>query len=187
MEDKKADRRTARTQKAIKSAFLSLLAENELSKITVREIADSADVNRATFYKHYLDVYDLYDKVEQEILIDWSTLILDLVELESSDFFRGLVSYISDNRDVFRMVFSPNSPVELRVKLYRALEGLFKQMTSEEIDTDIRDDRLTFMTCYRAQGCLSVLSKWVAEGFRQPEKLIIQIITELDSNTASII
>ncbi|MBQ6456167.1 MAG: TetR family transcriptional regulator [Mogibacterium sp.] len=62
MEEKKTDRRTAKTQKAITNAFTALLAKKELDKITVREIAEIADINRATFYKHYLDVYDLYDR-----------------------------------------------------------------------------------------------------------------------------
>ena len=187
MEEKKTDRRTAKTQKAITNAFTALLAKKELDKITVREIAESADINRATFYKHYLDVYDLYDKVEQEILVDWSMLILRLQELATEDFFSCLVGYVSANRNVFRMIFSPNAPVALQVKLYRTLEGLFKQMASERIGAQLRDEKLSFQTCYRCQGCLSVLNKWVNDDFRQSEDLIVKIISELDANTAKIL
>ena len=128
MEEKKTDRRTKRTRKAIIGAFAALLMEKPLNRITVQEITDMADINRATFYKHYLDVYDLYDKVEQEILVEWSLLILQLEELETKDFFRRMIDYIDDNRDIFTMIFSPNSPSEIRVKVYKALEGLFKHM-----------------------------------------------------------
>ena len=68
MSEKKTDRRTLKTRRAIWDAFAELLSEKELQKITVQEIADKADVNRVTFYKHYLDVYDvydLYDKIEE--------------------------------------------------------------------------------------------------------------------------
>ena len=187
MEEKKADRRTAKTQKAIINAFASLLAEKELNKITVREISDRADINRATFYKHYLDVYDLYERVEKDILIEWSSLILQLEELEAEEFFKCLVSYISGNRDIFKMVFSPNAPSLLRMKLYRSFEGLFKQLMSEALDTNLSDERLSFMSCYSAQGCLALLSKWISEGFVQSDDLIVQIMTELDSNTEKII
>lgn len=44
--------------------------------ITVQEIADKADVNRVTFCKHYLDVYDLYDKVGEELLVEMGLMIL---------------------------------------------------------------------------------------------------------------
>jgi len=61
----------------------------------VQEIADQADVNRVTFYKHYLDVYDLYDKLEEEILIELGMLILQLDELRSEEFFSCLIAYKS--------------------------------------------------------------------------------------------
>ena len=61
MEEKKTDRRTLKTRKAICEALMGFLTEKELNKVTVQEISDKADINRATFYKHYLDVYDLYD------------------------------------------------------------------------------------------------------------------------------
>ena len=47
----------------------------------MQEIADLADVNRVTFYKHYLDVYDLYDKIEEEVLLEIGELMLQLEEL----------------------------------------------------------------------------------------------------------
>ena len=69
MGEKKTDRRTLKTRKAICDALAQLLYEKELRKVTVQEIADLADVNRVTFYKHYLDVYDLYEKIEKEVLV----------------------------------------------------------------------------------------------------------------------
>lgn len=187
MEEKKNDRRRARTEKAIQSSFIALLAEKKLEKITVQEIADRADINRSTFYNHYLDVYDLYDKVEQDILVEWSMLILKLEEYEPEASFAGLVEHLSDNRDVFTMVFSPNTPGQLRSKIYKALEGLFKQLAAEKHDTDIKDDRLDYLTRYRSRGCISVLDKWVNDGFVQSKEFIIKLMSELDSNMDKII
>lgn len=76
MDEKKTDRRTQKTRKAIYAALMELLTQKELHKVTVQEISDTADINRATFYKHFLDVYDLYDQLEQEILIEWGMLVL---------------------------------------------------------------------------------------------------------------
>ena len=50
--EKKQDRRVQRTKKSIRNAFLQLLAEKELEKISVKEIADSADVDRKTVYNY---------------------------------------------------------------------------------------------------------------------------------------
>jgi AcrR family transcriptional regulator len=53
------DRRTRRTRHALQNALLSLAEEKDLESITVQEITDRADINRATFYQHYRDKDDL--------------------------------------------------------------------------------------------------------------------------------
>ena len=62
------DARVRYTKMVIKDAFISLLKEKPLNKITVKEICGLAEINRATFYKHYCDPFDLLEKMEQEIL-----------------------------------------------------------------------------------------------------------------------
>lgn len=53
------DPRVKRTRLLIQNALVSLLGETEFESITVQEIAERATVNRATFYAHYEDKYDL--------------------------------------------------------------------------------------------------------------------------------
>lgn len=58
----KTDRRILRTKKAINRAFLELFTEKEFDRITINDISVWADVNRGTFYLHYMDKYDLLDQ-----------------------------------------------------------------------------------------------------------------------------
>ena len=187
MAEKRTDRRTLKTRKALCGALAELLTEKELHKVTVQEIADKADVNRVTFYKHYLDVYDLYDKMEQEVLVELGLLVLRLEELPPEKFFTSLIDYIYENRPVFGMIFSPNSTGQLREKFARCLEGMFRQIEAEKQNTDPNGDRLRFQTCYRAQGCIAVMSRWVQDGFAEPKELIVKLISELDTNTRKLI
>ena len=55
------DRRTKYTKNIIKETFIDLLSEKDISKVSVSEICKIADINRATFYRYYLDVFDLLD------------------------------------------------------------------------------------------------------------------------------
>jgi len=186
MEEKKTDRRTLKTKKAIYNAFMDLLTEKELHKVTVQEISDIADINRATFYKHFLDVYDLYDKLEEEILIEWGMLVLKLQELRTKDFFDSLVGYVDKNRNVFKMVFSSKAPGELRIKFEKILEGLLQKIEAEKKGAKLKDIKLSYQTCYRAQGCIAVLSRWVDEGSDQPKEFIVKVLAELDANTEKV-
>lgn len=56
------DRRAIKSREAIVQAFLYLLPRKGFDKLTVREIADQAQLNRVTFYQHYKDKYDLLEQ-----------------------------------------------------------------------------------------------------------------------------
>ncbi len=70
MKSKNADRRVKYTKMVIKNSLVKFLKEKPISKITVKEICEDADINRATFYAHYTDQYDLLQRIENEIIDD---------------------------------------------------------------------------------------------------------------------
>lgn len=59
-----ADKRIEKTKLLIKKTFLDLAKTTDINKITVKAICDRANINRGTFYYHYLDVIDLIEKLE---------------------------------------------------------------------------------------------------------------------------
>ena len=187
MSEKKPDRRTLKTRKAICDAFAELLTKKELHKITVQEISDKADVNRVTFYNHYLDVYDLYDKIEADVLVELGLLILRLDDIRSDEFFSCLIGYIDENKSIFKMMFSPNGTNKLREKFSKLMEGLFRKIICEKKNTDISDNRIEYLSCYRTQGCIAIIEKWVAGGLSEPKEFIIKTVSVLDDNTEKLI
>ncbi|CAM3367006.1 TetR/AcrR family transcriptional regulator [Paenibacillus taichungensis] len=59
----KMDRRSLKSQEAIKKAIIELMSEKSFDDITIQDIADKANVNRRTIYLHYIDKFDLLDKL----------------------------------------------------------------------------------------------------------------------------
>lgn len=57
----KNDPRVIRTKKLILEAFAELIQEKDFKDITVRDITEKATINRATFYAHFTDKYELLD------------------------------------------------------------------------------------------------------------------------------
>lgn len=62
------DLRIKRTRTSISNAFIELRSRKPIEKITVKELADLAFINKATFYQHYRDIYDLSDSLEIELI-----------------------------------------------------------------------------------------------------------------------
>ena len=60
-EQEKLDPRVKRTRNLILKSFSELLAEKNFENISVQDVTDKAEINRATFYKHFVDKYALLD------------------------------------------------------------------------------------------------------------------------------
>jgi AcrR family transcriptional regulator len=64
--DEKLDPRVIRTRSLILTSFESLLAEKGFETISVQDVTDKAQINRATFYAHFPDKYALLDYTIQK-------------------------------------------------------------------------------------------------------------------------
>lgn len=62
------DPRIVRTRQLIRDAFVDLLQEMDVEKISVNRIAERATINRVTFYLHYRDIPDMMDKLADEMI-----------------------------------------------------------------------------------------------------------------------
>ena len=60
-EEEKLDPRVKRTRGLILQAFGDLLAEKSFDAVSVQDVTDRAQINRATFYAHFQDKYELLD------------------------------------------------------------------------------------------------------------------------------
>ncbi|MFJ8243873.1 TetR/AcrR family transcriptional regulator [Peribacillus asahii] len=64
------DLRSVRTRKFIINSFIELLEKKDFNSIKISDITTGAMINRATFYHHFLDKYDLLEKVIKEDLME---------------------------------------------------------------------------------------------------------------------
>ncbi|KRF06636.1 TetR family transcriptional regulator [Paenibacillus sp. Soil766] len=77
----RTDPRIIRTRQLLKDAFVELLQEMEIEKISVNRIAERATINRVTFYLHYRDIPDMMEKMADEMIEEISRIL----NIESGD------------------------------------------------------------------------------------------------------
>lgn len=65
-QNKNLDRRIRYTRKIIHDSVLELLYTKPIDKITVKEVCERAEINRATFYAHYVNLSALLEEIEVE-------------------------------------------------------------------------------------------------------------------------
>ena len=72
------DRRTRYTRQLIRDTLLELMQEKGFQQVTVTELCKRAELNRGTFYLHYLDLNDVLDDIFAELLSQ-TTCVMDHV------------------------------------------------------------------------------------------------------------
>src|SRR6266700_8161509 len=118
------DLRVRRTRKLLQQAFIELTVEKGFAALTVRDITERAMVNRSTFYRHYLDKYDLLEQYMNEIyeLTDGASPgPLNLLKhiQQFADFYRVMLGAKGD--PLFAQRFRQNTEKRFRSFLALAL------------------------------------------------------------------
>ncbi|MFC4386906.1 TetR/AcrR family transcriptional regulator [Gracilibacillus marinus] len=159
---KKMDRRKKYTQMVLKESFLSILEEKPISTITVKEICSTADINRSTFYAHFMDQYDLLNKIEEEIIEDmdnYLTLCNLCKEDETIQMTEKLLEYILENKPVFVILLSENGdPIFLKKVMDVAHAHIVKTWIK---DSPLDTSTTTYLSTFVVSGSIHVIKKWL--------------------------
>ncbi|NQX43758.1 TetR family transcriptional regulator [Paenibacillus tritici] len=146
MEDKRPDPRTIRTRKLLVDAFTHLTNKKDFKDITIKDITDQATLNRATFYAHFEDKYELMENaisegiVEQlgDCLKNFDTLnketminIFMLLTTFQRNFENELTSQCKRSFQSFRYIFESKIKFELE-KLFQTILQNDHQISDSE-------------------------------------------------------
>ncbi len=100
------DLRIQRTRNNIINAFIELRSKKPIEKITVKELSDLAIINKATFYLHYKDIYDLSDSIEDELIDDCLKSMYNPYDMFTIDGFRNMTYNFYSQGKLFDTIFS---------------------------------------------------------------------------------
>ena len=107
------ERKAQKTKLFLEEGLLQLMKEKNIKNITVRELTERVNINRSTFYLHYLDIFDMVEKIEQK-LIDafYQELERDKAERTTEEevyhFMEQAVLFLQKNRRTFLILCSEN-------------------------------------------------------------------------------
>lgn len=151
------DLRIKRTKESIRNAFIKLREKKPIEKISIRELSELANINKATFYLHYRDIYDLAENVERTLIdeifssIDRPDLFLDTPGKFTADLFRAYIK-IQPLADV---IFSGSR----RHSLIDNIEIKMREVLSEK-HPELKDNmRLNILLTYEIQGAYYAYSE----------------------------
>ena len=80
----KVDRRIRKTKAQLRRGLARLMQEKSINEITVKELVDEVDINRSTFYLHYTDIYQMLQKIEEEVMEE-IVQVMEVCPIDHSD------------------------------------------------------------------------------------------------------
>ncbi|MGM0215247.1 TetR/AcrR family transcriptional regulator [Enterococcus sp. AZ109] len=154
------NRRTIYTKKMIRQAFLALLSQKELEKITVKEITEAADINRGTFYKYYKDTFDLLQKIEEEVMND---LLAD-IQLNSQPMDTWLTTLLEKikNRPEIRILVLGNTKSNFLSPLLEQIKPEAFQQFSQYFPTATQTEMELYLS-YFVEGSVGLIIRWLKD------------------------
>ncbi|WP_127484479.1 TetR/AcrR family transcriptional regulator [Paenibacillus ehimensis] len=121
MKKNEADPRVIRTRRLLQDAFASLIQEKNFESITVRDITERATVNRATFYAHFADKFEI---LESKLTESFMTIINRRIsghEILNKETIRSIFLAVCDFHEnlstMCKRSYKPLGPVfEIQIK-----------------------------------------------------------------------
>ncbi|MDQ0886701.1 AcrR family transcriptional regulator [Paenibacillus sp. V4I9] len=96
------------TRQLIRDAFIELLHELELEKITVNRIAERATINRVTFYLHYRDIPDMIDRLAEDMINEIHAILKEAPNRPgfNMEIMIKLLEHIAENSKFYKVLLA---------------------------------------------------------------------------------
>ena len=162
----KTDGRVRYTKMVIKESLLKLLTEKPIQKVTVTEICDLAEINRATFYTHYRDAFDLLEQIEDELFAELSATII--AEDQNPDrLTKEIIRVIEGNIALCRVLFSENGD---KMFLRRVVDSARERTVADwhQQYPHANQQKLDLLYTFIASGSVGMIEQWVRTGMQGP-------------------
>ena len=139
------DPRIEKTRQSICDAFIELRSRKALERITVKELCELAQINKSTFYSHYVDIYDLSEQIEQHIVSDIICNLDDVADAiqNPSEFANRLFSEYTRN-PLTKIIFSDSRREQLPKKLLSSIKEHVFANYPEFADSPEKNIMLTY-------------------------------------------
>lgn len=179
----KNNQRTRLSKILLKNALMDLLSEKgSVTKISVRELCERADLNRSTFYAHYSEPKELLEEVEAELL-DATREHLQKIGAENDigahRYLLSFLIYIKENDKPFRTLLIDAGDPEFRSKFMQ--QSIIQFV--ENLDIAFPKEQEQYIYSYILNGSTGVILQWMRSDYSIDENALVDLLFFINQST----
>ena len=161
-----------KTKRKIQESLLELMKTKKFEAITVNDITTLININRSTFYRHYLDKYEVLEKIEDSILseiINFHGTFISSLPNKNIDVSFEIKDYITVDNNFFNIfekhlgtmhiLMSENGSITFQNKLNNTMLKVFER-TFSLASLKLNNIEKDLLFNFQAASFISILYYW---------------------------
>lgn len=183
----KSESKYFNTAEKMDKAFLELLQKKDLSFITVKEICQSAGVNRSTFYLHYETIGDLLEEslvyMQNIFLASFKGTKSVLPDIESCsheelmwikpEYLKPYLQFIKENQQLYRAAMEHPAVFGSDTAYKRMFKYLFDPILER---FNVPADERHYLMAFYLKGIAGIIEEWIKGGCEDDIEHITKVI-----------
>ena len=174
----KENLRVVITKKMLKEGLLRILETKDIHAVKINELCLEAEVNRATFYRHYETPYDILAEIEEDMIHEMFTFNFTsdtdvLCELKNA------CRYIYENKKIVKILFKCHTDKVMQKKMNDMYAHLLDVKTRDTRLSAIDDDTAKIIAALIGGGCYCMMRQWITDDIGKSPDEIAEIMCRM--------
>ena len=175
------DKIKLKTPEILKDAFWQLYSEKDINKIRIVEITDLAGYNRGVFYSYYKNIYEMFDAIEREIMLEIkeiSQLIQSFImdETYNQDKLAVIINNYKKNEKYLKVLFTKSDNPRFMMRIKKMLKD---NLVNEAKKAGSKKENIEYYIEYYVSGMLNLLIYWFVHGSKLAVDEFSNLVIEL--------
>ena len=171
-------------------ALITLLEKKDFEYITIKEICDTAGVNRSTFYLHYENTSDLlkettryiidkhlayYEIDKKRISLQFENCTREELLFITDEYLVPYLTFIKDNQRLFKVSIKQFHSLQMDEVYGRMFEHIFRPILAR---FGVPEAECSYVMKFYLTGVFAIVMEWLDNNCSDDMKMIIKVIID---------
>lgn len=161
------------TKRAIKLALLVQIEKVGFERVTVKNLAITANINRGTFYLHYKDKFEVMEDLQQELLSELESYVKNVQPLDAFHSikigqlyqpFIAVFQFIKEHARAFRIILGEQGSPAFNRRMKKVFSNHILDRISVIREEGLDPEFLQYFEAFLTSAILGVIQEWLRSG-----------------------